>query len=197
LRGTPWRLMALLLVGAVVVAVTAGVVHVPPLAFLEPYRVQLIAAELALIGIIFVEALTSMLARFPRGLLVLPPSPALRPVVRFLGYAVLGVSIVSLLSASPALAVGVGSVTGLVVGLAAQSIIGNALAGSILSLLRPFQVGGEITVQGLTGRVVEVGSIYTLIDLGEREALVPNIALLTSVIQRPRSLPRADMDARE
>jgi small conductance mechanosensitive channel len=189
---TPWRLILLLIFGAALVAVTAGVVHVQPLAFLEPYRVQLIAAELALLGIILVELLSAMLNRIAKRRALFPPNPALKPVVRFLGYSVLGVSIVSLLSASPALAVGVGSVTGLVVGLAAQNIIGNALAGTILALARPFQIGGQITVQGLTGRVVEVGSIYTLVDLEDHEALIPNMTLLTSVIQRPRSLTRDD-----
>jgi small conductance mechanosensitive channel len=179
----------LLFVSIGLVALTAGIVHIQPLAFLEPYRIQLIAAELAVAGIIAVELLTSMLNRAARRRALMRPAPAVRPAVRFLGYSVLGVSIVSLLSASPALAVGVGSVTGLVVGLAAQSIIGNALAGTLLSLMRPFQVGTEITVMGLTGRVLEVGSIYTLIDLGEREALVPNLTLLTSVIQRSRGLP--------
>ena len=189
---TPWRLVVLLILGVVLVAVTAGVVHVPPLAFLEPYRAQLIAAELAVLGIIVVELVSTMLNRMARARVLLPPSPALKPVVRFIGYSVLGVSIVSLLSASPALAVGVGSVTGLVVGLAAQNVIGNALAGTILALVRPFEIGGSITVQGMTGRVLEVGSIYTLIDLDEQEALVPNMTLLTSIIQRPRSLSKED-----
>lgn len=183
---SPLRLLLVVIFGLVLLAVTAGVIELELFEFLTPYRLQLIAAELAIIGIVSVEVLSSFLNQRARLLPLTPESP-LRPAVRFIGYAVLGVSLVSLLSASPALAVGVGSVTGLVVGLAAQNIIGNALAGTILAIVRPFQIGSEITVMGLTGRVVEVGSIYTLIDLGDSEALIPNTALLTSAIRRAKS----------
>ena len=86
----------------------------------------------------------------------------------------------------PALAVGVGSVTGIIVGFSAQNLLGSIIAGTLLAIVRPIKVGDEITVMGNTGRVVEIGIMFTRIDAGERLVLIPNVSMMTNVILRKK-----------
>lgn len=92
----------------------------------------------------------------------------------------------TILSANPTLAISVGAITGIVIGLAAQNIIGNVVAGTILAIMRPVRIGNEITVMGNTGIVIEIGVMHTIVDGGERRVFVPNMAMLTNAVQRKK-----------
>ncbi|KUO82314.1 MAG: mechanosensitive ion channel protein MscS, partial [Pyrobaculum sp. JCHS_4] len=98
-----------------------------------------------------------------------------------------------------------GAVTGLVLGLALQPVLGNLFAGIIILTTRFVEVGGTVrivtsqipyqvasqpgykyfspdyVVPGYKGRVVEIGLIYTtlILDTGY-ELRVPNMVLLSS-----------------
>ena len=77
-----------------------------------------------------------------------------------------------------------GAVTAVVLGLAAQSTIGNLIAGMVLVFARPFRVGERVRMQGGTlggeieGTVVSQGLIYTTLARGEERILIPNNAAL-------------------
>ncbi|MGA9154060.1 MAG: hypothetical protein WBZ36_26055 [Candidatus Nitrosopolaris sp.] len=53
---------------------------------------------------------------------------------------VIAAVIISFLSENPALAVSIDAITGIVVGFAAQNVIGNMIAGLHLILNRPFKI---------------------------------------------------------
>ena len=73
--------------------------------------------------------------------------------------------------------------TGFALGFALKDSISNLLAGVMILLYRPFEVGDRIDVSGLSGIVVHVDLRYTELD-GERERiLVPNSKMLTDPIR--------------
>ena len=102
---------------------------------------------------------------------------------------------------SGTLAVG-GAVTAVVLGLAAQSTLGNLIAGMMLLTVRPFQIGERVRMQGgtlggeLEGTIVSVGLIYTTLGRGEERIMVPNIAVMSASIVPLRRPAGVDLLAR-
>jgi small conductance mechanosensitive channel len=100
-----------------------------------------------------------------------------------------------------AIAVG-GAVTAVVLGLAAQSTLGNLIAGIVLITSRPFRVGERVRMQGGTlggeieGTVASIGLIYTILARGAERVLVPNNAVLGASIVPLRQAAGIDLQAR-
>jgi small conductance mechanosensitive channel len=100
-----------------------------------------------------------------------------------------------------ALALG-GAFTAVVLGLAAQSTLGNLIAGTVLLSARPFRVGERIRMQGgslggeVEGTVASLGLLYTTLARGEERILVPNNAALGSTIVPLREPAGVDLRAR-
>ena len=156
------------------------------LSFLAPHRYRLMAAEMALFGIVIVEMLGKILLRQFEDRDALQRGVAVRAILRFVAYVVIGVAAVSMLAANPALAIGVGSVTGVVVAFAAQNLLANVVAGMFIALGRPFNLGDEITAVGTTGKVVEIGLTRILVDTDERLIMIPSSLLITTAVQRTK-----------
>jgi len=99
------------------------------------------------------------------------------------------------------LAVG-GAVTAVVLGLAAQSTLGNLIAGTVLLTARPFRAGERIRMQGgslgtqLEGTVASIGLIYTTLARGEETILIPNNVVLGATILPVRRPAGIDMRVR-
>jgi small-conductance mechanosensitive channel len=100
-----------------------------------------------------------------------------------------------------ALAVG-GGFTAVVVGLAAQQVLGNMLAGIVLITNRPFRVGERIRLQGgvIAGRtegvVGTLGLFYTTLVSGADRMLVPNGVLIQCAVTPLREPERVEFRAR-
>jgi small-conductance mechanosensitive channel len=81
-----------------------------------------------------------------------------------------------------------GAVTGVVLGIAAQQSLANVVAGLVLVLNRPFQVGEEITVHSgalggdYGGRVLSVGLTYVRLQAPDGVVLLPNSGVLAAVV---------------
>ena len=173
--------IAIAVMGVIVTGVTQRI------AFLGDVRDLLIAMELVAFGIVAVEtasrAIRRHYAHFYEREDIRRRSVAFQAVLRTVAYGALGVAAVAILAKSAALAVSVGSFTGVLVGLAAQNTIGNAFAGMVLAIARPFDIGDVVTVMGSTGTIVEIGAMFTRLDAGERWVLIPNNVLLSQAIQ--------------
>jgi small conductance mechanosensitive channel len=95
-----------------------------------------------------------------------------------------------------------GAVTAVILGLAAQSTIGNLIAGIVLIAARPFRVGERVRMQGGTlggeieGTVVNQGLVYTTLARGEERILVPNNGALSASIVPLRRPAGVDLRAR-
>jgi small conductance mechanosensitive channel len=99
------------------------------------------------------------------------------------------------------LAVG-GGFTAVVVGLAAQQVLGNLLAGVVLITNRPFRVGERVRLQagvlaGQTEGVVgQLGLFYTTLVSGADRILVPNGVLIQCAVTPLREPERVEFRAR-
>jgi small-conductance mechanosensitive channel len=154
--------------------------------WLRDLRTPIVAAELGLFGVLAIEAWAEVIVRLFARANAVQTGMALRAVIRLIAYMILLVSVVSILAKNPALAIGVGSVTGVIVAFSAQNLLTNAFAGMFLAIGRPFTVGEEITVMGLTGIVTDIRVMHTRLDLGDRIALIPSSAMMSQAIQRRR-----------
>jgi small conductance mechanosensitive channel len=81
-----------------------------------------------------------------------------------------------------------GALTAVVLGLAAQSTLGNVIAGMVLLGARPFGVGERVRLQGgslgnvVEGTVGSIGLVYTTIARGNGVLLIPNNAALSATV---------------
>lgn len=82
-----------------------------------------------------------------------------------------------------------GAVTGVIVGIGAQSTLSNFFAGVILFTLRPFSVGQTITARtylfgGIeySGVVVDINWYHTVLSDGIHKRIVPNSSVIVSAI---------------
>ena len=73
-----------------------------------------------------------------------------------------------------------GSITSIIIGLAAQKTIGNFIAGVILLMDKPFQIGDYIEVQGVKGFVTDIQFMSTIIKTYDEKIIrIPNEVILT------------------
>lgn len=83
------------------------------------------------------------------------------------------------------------SITGVILGIAAQQSLNNVFAGLILLVVRPVSVGQEISIRSgpiggpYTGEVVDMTLTYVRLATMRGELLLPNSTILTAVIGPP------------
>ncbi len=82
-----------------------------------------------------------------------------------------------------------GAVTGVVVGLAAQTSLGNVFAGLVILVLHPYQTGERITCRTwmfggneYVGTVSEINLFYTILEEDGLRLVIPNTAAVSSVV---------------
>lgn len=89
-----------------------------------------------------------------------------------------------------ALVAGLG-LTGFVLGFAMKEVISNFVAGILLLVYRPFELGDHIGVAGVEGQVIDIDLRYTTLQKDHLTHLLPNAVLFTNHI----SLHRRRMEA--
>jgi len=172
-------------IGVASVIITIELANRGSFPFFTSQRNHLIAAELAVFSIFFVEIL-GRLANNRLGRDALRRGMSARVIIRTAGYLVVGAAVISILASNSALAISVGTIAGVVIGFATQSLFSNMLGGMILVVNRVARAGDEITFMGSKGRVVEIRLLYTVIDSGDSLVYIPNSAMLTNAVQRKK-----------
>lgn len=178
--------IAMAILGVILAVLTIELSHYKDFSFLARHRDHIVAAEIAFFGILVIEMVGRTVVQRFRQRNAIQLGIAIRAVLRTASYLVMAVAIISLLSSNSALAAGLGSVTGVAIGFAAQSIVGNLFAGMLLAFGRLFKIGDEITVMTNKGRVVEIGLIHTVVDGGDQWIFIPSSTMLTNVLQRKK-----------
>ena len=95
-----------------------------------------------------------------------------------------------------------GSITAIVIGLAAQQTLGNLFAGMVLLSARPFRVGMRVRLQAgqlggpIDGVVSSLGLLYTTLARGQDMVLIPNTVVLSSVVVPVREPDPVDVTVR-
>ncbi len=81
-----------------------------------------------------------------------------------------------------------GAITGIVVGLAAQPVLGNLFAGIVLLFARPYVPGQRIRVMAGAingpheGVIISAGLLYTTLDTADGPLNIPNSALMAAAV---------------
>jgi small-conductance mechanosensitive channel len=125
-------------------------------------------AEIVIIGYFFVEIVSNLVFRLTSSYFG-DTAHSIKIFMRIASAIVIAAIVISYLSKDPLVAASITTITGLVIGFASQSLIGNLIAGLYLASTRPFKVGDNITVFGNTGLIYEIGLLYSrlLSDTGD------------------------------
>ena len=108
---------------------------------------------------------------------------SIKILIRIVGYLVIAAIAASYLSQNAVLAASIATASGIVVGFAAQNLIGNMIAGMYLAITRPFKIGDRITVFGNTGKVFDIELLYCIILMENGDTVhAPSSTLLTTSI---------------
>jgi Small-conductance mechanosensitive channel len=199
--------LKILFIAALSVAVYYGVKFFLPLlgVRLEPGQLDLIRATIIIFaGVASVNVVGNAVTLYLKDALG-PRAYAVGNVIKVIGILIVLIYAASATKLGAELAVLGGTVTGLVLGLALQPVLGNLFAGIIILSTRFVEVGDQVriaaghvpywiaflpgykyfspdyVVPGYKGRVIEVGLFYTtvILDTGQ-ELRVPNMILLNS-----------------
>jgi small conductance mechanosensitive channel len=140
-------------------------------------------AEILIIGYFFVEIVSNLVFRLTSAYFG-DTAHSIKVFIRIASAIVIAAVIISYLSKDPLVAASITTITGLVIGFASQSLIGNLIAGLYLASTRPFKVGDNITVFGNTGLIYEIGLLYSrlLSDTGDI-IIASNNSLVSATIK--------------
>ncbi|MEX2123827.1 MAG: mechanosensitive ion channel domain-containing protein [Woeseia sp.] len=84
---------------------------------------------------------------------------------------------------------------GLAVGLALQGSLANFAAGVLIVIFRPYRVGDAIEAAGVSGSVVEVQLLTTILNSGDnKQIIVPNGQIMDSIITNYSAYPTRRVD---
>jgi small-conductance mechanosensitive channel len=151
------------------------------------YSIYFYVAEIGVAGFLIIRTISQLVYE-----LIIDTSESqarsARSIIVIAGYLIVIAVAVAMMAQNPAVAVVIGTVAGIVLGVAMQSLIGNAIAGMVLAITRPFRIGDTITVYGSTGKVYNIGLLYTIMATTAEgnTVLVPNTSLLTTPIVKER-----------
>ena len=107
----------------------------------------------------------------------------LRHLIAVTLYAVIAISVVSVLGFNMSALSAVIASCGLTVGLALQGGLSNIAGGIMLVIFKPFEVGDFVESSGVMGTVVDIGLFYsTLTTPDNKKVVVPNGTISNNVI---------------
>jgi small conductance mechanosensitive channel len=73
---------------------------------------------------------------------------------------------------------------GLIIGFAAQTVLGNFVAGVLMAIRQPIRIGDLISIgDEVHGRVIDIALTYTSVNRGDgAELVIPNATVVTEVV---------------
>lgn len=164
---------------------TLGGVHAPEL----PTKLTVLgfAVAFVVLGVIATRAIAAQVAAAATRA-GLGTAGAAKLLFQLVGYLVVALGVLGLLTIPlQQLLIG-GALTGVVLGIAAQQSLANLFAGLVLLGTRPRLGNGRVRVHSgalggpLDGHVVEMGLMYTILDSDGETIHIPNSALLGAAI---------------
>lgn len=104
--------------------------------------------------------------------------------VKILLYAILVISIISILGVPMTSVIAVLASAGVAVGMALQGALGNLAGGIMLMIFRPFNVGEFISASGAAGVVREITVFYTVLTTPDgKKVTIPNGTLMNANVE--------------
>jgi small-conductance mechanosensitive channel len=109
--------------------------------------------------------------------------PFSRRIIHYRRWLTLEVVII-ILAANPALAISIGTITGVVICFASQNVTANVLASSLMVATRTVRIEDTVTVAGNTGEIIDITLMHTLIITETGKVYVPNAMMVNTPVQR-------------
>jgi small-conductance mechanosensitive channel len=115
----------------------------------------------------------------------------LRIICLLAGYVLVGLGVLSLLKVPVTHLLLGGVLTGVILGIAAQQVLGNAFAGLTLLFARPFAVGDNLVIRSgalggrVNGTITGMSLTYVSVTTDQGTVLRPNSAVLAAAIGPP------------
>jgi small-conductance mechanosensitive channel len=178
--------LALIFVFLCVILVTGEISKLNGFELLARHEKTVINSEFAVFSIVLVEFIGRAIIQAFKRSGNEPTGHNIRAILRGVVYIILVIGIVSSLSSDPGLAIGIGTVTGVVIAFATQNLVGNIVAGVMLAIVRPVRIGDDITVMAQTGQVKEIDLLYTVLEDGGNWYYVPSMVMFSNVIKRKK-----------
>lgn len=127
-----------------------------------------------LLGYMIVNSFSGVAYQFLKVKYNYSTAASIKSLIKLLGIGALIAGIAGGVSGGAA-GVALGGFIGMVVGFASQKILGQALSGLFILITRPFMIGDEINVAGITGVVTDVSTLFTTIKKDDGSlVLIPN-----------------------
>ena len=183
---TPIAMVVMVLCLAVIIG-TIELSKLSSFKFIADHRNTFVSIELTIFVITLVELIGRAIVANFRRRGIEPVGQSIRTIIRGAVYIILTVGIISTLLSNPALAISLGTVMGVIIGFATQNLISNVVAGIMLAIVRPVQIGDQITVTGSTGIVKEIALIYTVLDTKDSLNYVPSIVMFSNVVMKNKN----------
>ena len=155
--------------------------------FIARHEKTIVNAELAIFALVSVEFFGKAIIQAFKHRGIEPVGHNVRAILRGIVYMILAIGIVSSLSSNPGLAIGIGTVTGVVIAFATQNLVGNIFAGVMLAIVRPVRIGDHVTVLLSSGEVKEIALMYTILEDGDNWYYVPSMVMFSNVIKRKKA----------
>jgi small conductance mechanosensitive channel len=169
---------------------TGEIAKITGFEFVAKHEKTLINLEFSIFAIILVEFIGKAIIQAFKRRGIEPVGHNVRAILRGVVYIVLAIGIVSSLSSNPGLAIGIGTVTGVIIAFATQNLVGNVFAGVMLAITRPVRIGDQVTVLASSGEVKEIALIYTILEDGDNVYYVPSMVMFSNVVKK-KKLPLA------
>jgi small-conductance mechanosensitive channel len=191
-KGPNTTLISLVVVVIFVCAIlaTGEIAKITGFEFVAKHEKTLINLEFSIFAIILVEFIGRAIIQAFKKRGIEPVGHNVRAILRGVVYIVLAIGIVSSLSSNPGLAIGIGTVTGVIIAFATQNLVGNVFAGVMLAITRPVRIGDQVTVLASSGEVKEIALIYTILEDGDNVYYVPSMVMFSNVVKK-KKLPLA------
>lgn len=156
-------------------------IHFPGVVEYKPYADILLAIGF---GYMIVSSFSQVIYWFMRMRYEHPAAAAVRNVFKIIGIGALVAGIAGSIS-SPTAGVALGGFMGMVIGLASQQVLGQAMSGLLILIIRPFMITDRVEAAGEKGEVEDITVFFTVLraDDGKR-ILIPNNSLIGSKIIR-------------
>jgi small conductance mechanosensitive channel len=187
-KGPNTTLISLVVVVIFVCAIlaTGEIAKITGFEFVAKHEKTLINLEFSIFAIILVEFIGRAIIQAFKRRGIEPVGHNVRAILRGVVYIVLAIGIVSSLSSNPGLAIGIGTVTGVIIAFATQNLVGNVFAGVMLAITRPVRIGDQVTVLASSGEVKEIALIYTILEDGDNVYYVPSMVMFSNVVKKKK-----------
>jgi small conductance mechanosensitive channel len=177
----------ILIVGIILIFSTIEISRRGLISFITTQKDYILSVEAAVVSILLIEIIGRIIVYQFQERGARAYGIYIRTVIRIVGYLVVIVIIISILASNTALAISIGTITGVIIGFASQNITSNVLAAGLLVATRIVKVGDTITVTGNTGQIIDITLIHTIIETENGRVFVPNSTMITTAVLKRKN----------